>query len=64
MASKRRQRRKQCEGKARHDGKNHAEYAARIARERSGDDIRAYRCHMCPGWHIGHNSARKIGGPK
>jgi len=54
MASKRRLRRKACEGKVRHLDLASAWEAARVAAQRSGDIIHAYRCQHCGGFHIGH----------
>ena len=53
MASKRRQRRKECAGKARHASREHA----MIALKRGGDayaGCHAYHCPRCGFWHLGH----------
>lgn len=51
MASKRRIRRKACEGKARHLTAEHAMIALRKTRQ---PDMNVYRCRFCGGYHIGH----------
>jgi hypothetical protein len=54
MASKRRQRRKSCEGKAKHA----TEAAAVIQIQRSGErGLNPYKCKHCSGWHVGHPPA-------
>jgi hypothetical protein len=60
MASKRRQRRHDCERKKRYDHESHAKLVAANARYRTHDVIAAYKCPYCSGWHIGHRSAKKI----
>lgn len=53
MSSKRRLRRKQCEGKIRYPTKLiadvycHGKWKVRI-------QLRSYRCHFCGSWHVGH----------
>ena len=56
MASKRRLRRKECEGKRRYPTQGDAFAAAKVARVRAdgGQYIDAYQCEHCGGWHIGH----------
>lgn len=60
MASKRRLRRKACDGKAKHE-RDGAVIAAGIARKRSGHYIVSYKCRFCGKYHIGHppSSVRK-----
>lgn len=59
MASKRRIRKKQCVGKCKYDSLAFAESMALRARRRTSDDIRAYACGGCGGFHIGHWNAKK-----
>lgn len=59
MSSKRRIRRKECDGKKRYDCIAAANSAAWKARCRTGDHIRAYKCPFGHHWHIGHASAAK-----
>ena len=56
MSSKRRIRRKECEGKRRYATQGEA-HAAMLAAQKSatgGRYIDAYQCEHCGGWHIGH----------
>ena len=57
MASKRRIRRKQCEGKQRHKTQTSA-VRHKISLERDEglftDKRRTYKCQFCKGWHVGH----------
>lgn len=57
MASKRRLRRKSCEGKARHSTWKGAEIAADIHYQRFRSVVFPYLCQFCkhPTYHIGHN---------
>ncbi len=56
MASKRRLRRKQCDGKEQYNSENaHTEASRRFGI--SGAFIRAYRCSFGNHWHIGHYKA-------
>ena len=57
MASKRRQRRHECERKERFTDQLKANRAAWRARKRTGDHIRSYKCRHGNHWHIGHASA-------
>lgn len=58
MSSKRRIRRKQCEGKVRHASRDAAITAVRQMARRRDVYLVPYRCQFCKGWHIGHpNSA-------
>lgn len=54
MSSKRRIRRKSCEGKQRHNSKTEA--VAHIINERRNGNtgLCAYKCRFCGGWHVGH----------
>lgn len=57
MSSKRRLRRKSCEGKVRHVDPNAAQAAARSlvrAGKSRGGIIRVYCCSFCNGYHLGH----------
>lgn len=53
MASKRRDRRRSCEGKTRYVDETAAGAAAYAARK-AGQHLGYYRCQHCPGWHLGH----------
>lgn len=54
MSSKRRLRRRSCEGKVRHESAAGANIArAKLAR-RDDDRMNAYHCRFCGGWHVGH----------
>ena len=50
MSSKRRLRRKACQGKIRHKTDGAAFYAA----SKTGDGCAHYRCEFCSGYHVGH----------
>lgn len=54
MASRRRQRRRACEGKRRHAGRQEAERALRRMKPRAQGVLNVYRCRNCGGWHVGH----------
>lgn len=55
MASKRRIRRKACEGKKRHTSKENAEIAVRLTRKKFGGGMWcSYQCPFCKQWHVGH----------
>lgn len=59
MASKRAQRRKQCESKRRHDTEDSAWAAVRgtirlAAFRENGKGLGVYHCRRCGGWHVGH----------
>ena len=55
MASKRRLRRKQCEGKRRYATQAEAQTQADRSRGVDGGQcIDPYLCDFCGGWHIGH----------
>ena len=56
MASKRRLRRKSCEGKAKHDTKDNAVVAIKVLVRNRGHQgqLHAYRCDFCGKWHVGH----------
>ena len=58
MSSKRRLRRKGCEGKVRHASKSDGDYAAHLARQKYRDGLFAYRCRFCRGYHVGHRPGR------
>lgn len=42
-----------CEGKKKMGAKGARAAAASVSRT-SGEDVHAYRCAVCRGWHIGH----------
>jgi len=54
MSSKRKLRRKKCEGKTRYTTRDSAWCAARKLKKTLAQNIRAYKCKFCKGWHIGH----------
>lgn len=56
MGSKRRLRRKECEGKRRYATQGEAHTAALAAQKSAtgGRYIEPYQCPHCNGWHIGH----------
>lgn len=56
MASKRRLRRRQCEGKVRHKTKADAWAAIRTMHRKHGycGNLQPYPCKFCGGWHVGH----------
>ena len=56
MSSKRRLRRKECEGKRRFATQGEAHTAVQAAQKSAtgGRYIDAYQCEHCAGWHIGH----------
>lgn len=53
-ASKRHVRRKSCEGKVRYVNHADADQNAMSARRRTRQNIQAYKCRFCSGYHIGH----------
>ncbi len=55
MASKRRLRRRACEGKVRHD----IESGAAAHKQRLGFPFVYYKCQFCSGWHVGRPDKRK-----
>ncbi len=58
VSSKRRQRRKACQRKVRHDSQAAAANAAKVTTGgRHGPH--AYHCPHCTGWHIGHPTGRQ-----
>lgn len=58
MASKRRQRRKSCDGKVRYATENAAKSAAYQLAQLHGERMNAYKCQFCGGWHAGHTPAK------
>ncbi|HSI11771.1 MAG TPA: hypothetical protein VK961_06985 [Chthoniobacter sp.] len=52
MASKRRLRRKECEGKGRHETREAA--LIQIKKMKNSESAGAYKCRHCPHWHVGH----------
>lgn len=63
MASKRRIRRKACEGKQRFDSQTKATAALLSLQRDKGwqGRLNAYCCPFCKGWHYGHAPRRRIG---
>lgn len=57
MSSKRAIRRKACEGKARHQDREGASVALRIAKREGRFGLEIYRCHFCRCYHLGHPTA-------
>ena len=53
MSSKRRIRRKMCEGKVRHTSRAAAMVAVAYHAKR-GHYTTPYLCKFCKGWHVGH----------
>lgn len=54
---------RQCGGKIRHASISAAWAAAvRLAAEAGDRYLRAYRCQVCRGWHVGHSSKRPRNG--
>jgi hypothetical protein len=58
MASKRRQRRRSCKSKIRHD----SEENAWIHAHHLGVAYHPYRCQFCGGWHVGRLAKEKVRG--
>lgn len=60
MASKRAQRRRQCNGKRRHASYDNALIAVRKLRQQHGHvgQVSPYHCKHCGAWHIGHTPGR------
>lgn len=54
MASKRRLRRKSCEGKIQFPDKETAMKACYSYKRKFGQFMTAYPCKFCSGWHFGH----------
>lgn len=70
MASKRRLRRRQCEGKVKHATAENAAIAIRKVHRAKGHQgqMHAYRCPFCGQFHVGHVQGRNgigsaYGGP-
>jgi hypothetical protein len=57
MSSKRRLRRKSCEGKRRYPTIAEAQAYAQYVRRKKGQIVQAYYCRFCSGIHIGHPPA-------
>lgn len=57
MASKRRLRRKACEGKRKYSREEAATAARRLAFDKS-TRVNEYNCPHCPFWHVGHPPKR------
>ncbi len=60
MSSKRRIRRKSCEGKRRHKTHEDAMKELRGCSVKTG--LRIYKCQFCHHYHVGHMSARARAG--
>jgi len=58
MASKRRQRRKACDGKVRYKTSKSAHNEAFRRMRESGEWLNSYKCAFCKGFHIGHPPKR------
>lgn len=54
MASKRRIRRKSCDGKIKFEDESAAVAAAIAYRRNLGHWMNTYKCRFCGKWHIGH----------
>lgn len=52
MASKRRLRRQSCDGKMKYESLERATKA--IRKQKTHSTLRAYKCHWCNQYHIGH----------
>lgn len=51
MASLRNKRRKQCDGKVRHESQRFAIVSLLKSKR---EDMHPYKCQFCGGWHVGH----------
>lgn len=61
MASKRRVRRKSCQGKARHANEENAWKAVRATQDVVHTiGLEPYKCAFCGWWHIGHNRGKVL----
>jgi hypothetical protein len=60
MASKRRMRRRQCEGKRRFPDPETARSAALSAWRACNQRFNVYRCDFCGGYHFGHAMHGKV----
>ena len=58
MASKRRLRRKSCEGKRVYPQEADAKRMAYLQYQNTGERVFEYKCHFCGQWHIGHLSRK------
>lgn len=60
MSSKRRIRRRSCDGKVPYDDEGAAVSAAGwLRKSHEGGSWRAYRCEFCGRWHVGRPSAKE-----
>jgi hypothetical protein len=57
MSSKRKLRRKECGEKIKHVTLASAQIHVRFLRTK-GEDVRAYGCRICGGWHVGHKPSK------
>lgn len=55
----RRRHQKACQGKQKHNSYGAAQAAVRSVQQRLGDELNAYHCRYCGGWHTGHKKASK-----
>jgi hypothetical protein len=56
MASKRKLRRRACEGKVRFESRDAAERKRRfVYRDYNEKALNVYKCRFCGGWHLGHS---------
>jgi len=60
VASKRKQRRKACDGKKRYDTHEEALSDAIYLQRRDRYPMRAYPCQFCGGHHVGHMPRKNI----
>lgn len=62
MASKRRIRRKQCEGKKRYLNREDCTFAMFKVNKKnqSWHRLNTYKCKFCKGWHFGHTPKKVV----
>jgi hypothetical protein len=53
--------RQSCTGKASFFDKRSAKRRASEIRKHTGEDLHAYRCTACAGWHLGHAAGQGAG---
>jgi hypothetical protein len=58
MSSRRRLRRKACEGKMRHETQAQAVAHAIHLYRKTGEQMQSYHCRFCRRWHVGHAKQR------
>lgn len=64
MASKRRLRRKGCEGKVQHASREDAQAHSNAMWRHAGGGTHIYHCKFGDHWHIGHPTSQQIQGMK